>query len=135
MTAAPTRAAWQNPRVVSTLALVFCAGVATGALWMQFGLHDKLHKTVSAASSSPIDRDTLLRRFNAELQLSPDQSQKISGVLEDYTQYYQSLQDQLDDMRATGKTQILGILTQEQQSRFEKLMDELGPELQQQRKK
>jgi len=134
MTAAPTRAAWQNPRVVSTLALVFLAGAASGALWMRFGLHDKLHKTVSAASSSPIDRDTLLRRFNAELQLSPDQSQKISGVLEDYTQYYQSLQDQLDDMRATGKTQILEILDAEQRNRFEKMMDELGPELQQQRK-
>ena len=134
MTAAPTRAAWQNPRVVSTLALVFFAGAATGALWMQFGLHDKLHRTVSASSSGPVDRATLLRKFNEELALSPDQSQKISGVLEDYTQYYQSLQDQLDDMRATGKTQILEILNQEQRTRFEKLMDEFGPELQQQTK-
>jgi len=134
MTAAPTRAAWQNPRVVSTLALVFFAGAATGALWMSFGLHDKLHRTVSASSSGPVDRATLLRKFNEELALSPDQSQKISGVLEDYTQYYQSLQDQLDDMRATGKTQILEILNQEQRTRFEKLMDEFGPELQQQTK-
>jgi len=41
---------------------------------------------------------------------SQDQSQKIANVLEDYTQYYQSLQDQLDDVRATGRTQILQIL-------------------------
>ncbi len=130
MTAAPTRAAWQNPRVVSTLALVFLAGAATGALWMQFGLHDKLHRSV-AASSGPIDRAALLRRFNEELELSPDQSQKISNVLEDYTQFYQSLQEQLDDTRATGKTQILEILNPEQRARFEKMMDDLGPELQQ----
>lgn len=97
---------------------------------MQFGLHDKLHRTV-AASSGPIDRATLLRRFNAELGLSPDQSQKISGVLEDYTQFYQSLQEQLDDTRATGKTQILEILNPDQRARFEKMMDDLGPELQQ----
>lgn len=130
MTAATTRAAWQNPRVVSTLLLVFLAGAATGALWMQFGLHEKLHHV--AAASPAVDHDALLRRFNSELGLSQDQSQRVSAVLADYTEYYQSLQDQLDDMRATGKTQILEILNPEQRVRFEKLMDELGPELEQQ---
>ena len=124
MTAGPTRAPWQNPRVLSTLAMVFLAGAASGALSMQFGLHGWLHRTLS--TPAPISNDkTLLQRFKTELGLSEDQSQKVSAVLADYTQYYQSLQDQLDDVRATGRTQILKILTPDQRDKFEKMGTDL----------
>jgi hypothetical protein len=127
MMAAPARAPWQNPRVVSTLMMVFLAGAASGALWMQFGLHDKLHRI--AVSNPAPTRETVLQRFNSELGLSQDQSQKIANVLEDYTHYYQSLQDQLDDVRATGRTQILQILNPDQRDKFEKIMNDLAPQL------
>jgi len=113
MLVATTRAPWQSFRVVSTLMLVFLAGAASGA-----------------AAPAPA-RETLLERFNTELGLSQDQSQKISAVLADYTQYYQSLQDQLDDVRATGRTQILQILNPDQRVKFEKIMTDLGPQFDQ----
>ena len=94
---------------------------------MQLGLHDKLHRT-SVAAASP--RDAVLQKFRTQLSLSPVQTDKIAKVLEDYTQYYQSLQDQLDDVRATGKTQILEILDPEQRGKFEEMMNELAPQLQ-----
>jgi hypothetical protein len=94
---------------------------------MQLGLHDKLHHSVSAAASP---RDAVLLKFKSQLGLSPAQSDKIAKVLEDYTQYYQSLQDQLDDVRATGKTQILQILDPQQRGKFEEMMNELAPQLQ-----
>jgi hypothetical protein len=127
MLAAAARAPWQNPRVVSTLAMVFLAGAASGALWMQFGLHDKMHRT--AVVTSPPSREVVLQRFNSELGLSPDQSQKIAGVLEEYTHYYESLQDQLDDLRATGRTQIIQVLNPDQRDKFEKMMKDLAPQL------
>ena len=127
MMAAPARATWQNPRVVFPLMMVFLAGAASGALWMQFGLHDKLHRT--AVSNPAPSRETVIQRFNSELGLSQDQSQKIAMVLEDYTQYYQSLEDQLDDVRATGRTQILQILNPDQRVKFEKIMNDLAPQL------
>jgi hypothetical protein len=127
MIAATARTPWQNPRVVTTLMMVFLAGAGSGALWMQFGLHDKLHRT--AVSNPAPSRETVLQRFNSELGLSQDQSQKIAGVLEEYTQYYQSLQDQLDDVRATGRTQILQILNPDQREKFDKLMNDLTPQL------
>jgi Spy/CpxP family protein refolding chaperone len=124
MTGGPVRAPWQNPRVLSTLALVFLAGAASGALTMQMGLHGWLHRTM--ATPAPVSTPgTLLQRFNTELGLSQDQSQKISAVLSDYTQYYQSLQDQLDDVRATGRIQILKILTPDQRDKFEKMGTDL----------
>ncbi|MDP9113594.1 MAG: hypothetical protein M3O20_07930 [Acidobacteriota bacterium] len=124
----------KNPKVIGTLALVFLAGGAAGALTMQMGLHERLHRTVSAASVTapahkPSTNDALVQRFKTELNLSGDQTEKIAMVLDDYRQYYQSLQDQLDDVRSTGKTRILQILDEEQRAKFEKIMGKLQPTL------
>jgi hypothetical protein len=132
--AASERAPWQNPRILSTLFLVFVAGAAVGGLAMQLGLHDKLHRTASAATREPnrreLNREVVLQKFKTELQLSGAQTEGIALVLEDYGKYYQSLQDQLDDLRLTGKTRILQILNPDQRARFEKMMADLAPQLQ-----
>ena len=70
------------------------------------------------------------QNFKTKLGLSSGQTDQIAGVLDDYRQYYQSLQDQLDDVRSTGKTRILQILNPEQRDKFEKMMSELAPQLQ-----
>jgi hypothetical protein len=127
--AASERAPWQNPRILSTLFLVFVAGAAAGGIAMQLGLHDKLHRTASAATREP-NRDVVLQKFKKELQLSGAQTEGIALVLEDYGKYYQSLQDQLDDLRLTGKTRILQILNPDQRAKFEKMMTDLAPQLQ-----
>ena len=127
MMVAEERAPWQNPRIVSILMIVFLAGAATGALSMQFGLHGKLHR--SSTSASPPTRDAVLNRFRTELGLTQPQTEKLALVLDDYSHYYQSVQDQLEDMRATGKNQIMAILDPEQRQKFEKMMNEIGPQL------
>src|SRR5579872_4825374 len=123
-----------NPKVAGTLVLVFLAGGAVGALTMQMGLHERLHRTVSAASVPAPEHkastnDALVQRFKTELNLSGDQTDKIAMVLEDYRQYYQSLQDQLDDVRSTGRTRIMQILDEQQRAKFEKIMGNLQPAL------
>jgi Spy/CpxP family protein refolding chaperone len=124
MMVAVERAPWQNPRIVTILMLVFLAGAATGALSMRFGLHDRLHRSAPASN-----RDAVLSRFKAGLDLSDAQTQRLALLLDDYSQYYQSLQEQLDDLRATGKTRIMAILNPEQRVKFEKMMNELEPQL------
>jgi hypothetical protein len=123
--------AGQNPKVISTLVVVFLAGAAVGALSMQLGLHEKLHRTVSAAApkTPPAAKDAVLQRFKTELDLSTVQTQQISSILDDYRHYYQSLQDQLDDVRAMGKTRIVQILNEGQRQKFDKMMTELQPQL------
>ena len=126
--------AGKNPKVIGTLVLVFLAGGAVGALTMQIGLHEKLHRTVSAASvPAPLRKastnDALVQRFKTELNLSSDQTDKIAMVLDDYRQYYQSLEDQLDDVRSTGKNRIMQILDEQQRAKFEKIMGNLQPVL------
>src|ERR1700722_10193601 len=146
MTAAAQRAPWQNPRVLTTLTLVFLAGAATGALVMQLGLHDILHRPKPASAAPSVTaqttteksgpavshasgHDAMLTKFQTELALSGDQTAKLALVLDDYSQYYQSLQDQLDDLRATGKNRIMLILDPEQRAKFEKMMNDLAPQL------
>jgi len=143
MMAAAERAPWQNPRILTTLLLVFVAGAATGALMMQLGLHEVLHRAPvlrgafphaaapapAVVPAHPAGHDAVLTRFQTELGLSGPQTEKLALVLDDYSQYYQSLQDQLDDLRSTGKTRIMQILDAEQRVKFEKMMNDLAPQL------
>lgn len=118
------RATWQNPRIFSTLLFVFLAGGATGAVSMKFGLHQILHH-----ASAPTSKEAVLQKFRADLNLTPAQTEKISLILDDYRHYYQSVQDQEDDIRATGKMRILQELDPIQRDKFQKLMGEIPPQL------
>jgi len=122
-----------NLKVAGTLVVVFLAGAAVGALTMQMGLHERLHRTVSAATLPVIRKasssDALVQRFKTELNLSADQADKIAMVLADYREYYHSLEDQLDDVRSTGKSRIMQILDEKQRAKFEKIMGDLQPQL------
>ncbi len=122
MTVAAERAPWMNPRILTTLLLVFLAGAATGALSMHMLRH-------AAPASEQQNRQAVLNRFKTELDLDGAQVQKLSLLLDDYSQYYESLQEQLDDLRATGKTRIMQILKPEQRVKFERMMNDLAPQL------
>jgi Spy/CpxP family protein refolding chaperone len=112
------RPTWNNPRVLGILALVFLCGAVCGALVMRAGLHERLHHSSSFWKNEPLlSYDKLTR----ELNLSPDQRKALRTILDDYARYHQDLQAQLDDWRATGKSQIMRILGPEQRVRFEEL--------------
>jgi Spy/CpxP family protein refolding chaperone len=122
------RAPWQHRKVVTTLLLVFLAGAACGAVAMRYRLYDRLRPV--AAATKEASRDAVLQNFKAKLNLNPEQAQKVAVILEDYRHYYESLEDQLDDLRATGKNRIVQVLDPEQRAKFEKMMAELAPQLQ-----
>jgi hypothetical protein len=124
-----------NPRIILTLAGVFLAGIGTGMVGMHYGLHDQLRRAVVPAAPT---QDVVLERFRSELNLSSDQTTKLAAVLNDYQHYYQAVQeqieemrlrDQIDDLRATGKSRILEILNDDQKLKFEKMtgVDPVAP--------
>lgn len=127
MMVAAERAPWQNPRILSTLMLVFLAGAATGALVMKVSVHDLLHRRAPVTRTA--ERDQVLDQFKTGLNLSDAQTQKLATLLDDYSQYYESVQEQLDDLRATGKRQFMSILNPDQRDKFEKMLPELVPQL------
>jgi hypothetical protein len=118
-----------NPRIMLTLAGVFFAGIGTGMVGMRYGLHDAIHRPAETTVAAP-SQDAVLERFKTELSLTADQTQKLAAVLADYQHYYQAVQeqieemrlrDQIDDLRATGKSKILEILNADQRAKFEKM--------------
>lgn len=49
-------------------------------------------------------------------------------VLEDYRHYYESLRDQMDDLRSSGRSRVLQVLSPGQRNKFEKMAIDLAPQ-------
>ncbi|MBX9600520.1 MAG: hypothetical protein K2X35_05940 [Bryobacteraceae bacterium] len=121
----PDRSPWQNPRVLTTLLLVFASGAIAGALTMRLGLQSKVRVAPAGPAWTEDNKQIFLQKFKSELNLSPEQAGQLTAVLEDYTMYYKSLEDQLADVRASGKTRILEILDAEQKKKFERMLADM----------
>lgn len=115
------RAAWTNPRIVVTLLLVFLSGSVVGAVALT-----TLRPMPSAQAQNPtsqVDWDgagkNLVGELTTELELDPDQQKRLQRTLDDFFLYYHSLQDQMEEVRASGKLKILEVLRPEQKKKFE----------------
>ena len=108
---------------IVTLALVFLCGLLAGGLTMRYGIHQWLHKKGTPLPGS--DKEISLQRLTRELDLTPEQSRRLEVVLDDFVKYVQTLQAQMDDVRATGKERIMLILNDEQKGKFETMLNGL----------
>ena len=118
-----TGAPWRNPRILYTLLFVFLSGAVAGAAVMRFAFAPERH--VGGAYWKEGAREISLHRFKKELDLTPEQAKDMETVLDDFMMYYQSLQAQMDDVRAIGKTRILKILREDQKAKFEKMIGDI----------
>ena len=109
---------WSNPRVLLTFSLIFLCGALVGAIAITF----TQSQTFVASSPQELSREMTLSRLTTELDLTPDQQERLRVVLDDYFQYYHALQDQLDEVKASGREKITELLTDKQKSKFEKML-------------
>ncbi len=114
---------WHNPRILSLLLLVFLGGVACGGFATQYAISHAVH---SSASWREGGRARTMERLKQDLNLTPDQAQKIEALLEDLAKYYDNVQAQMDDFRQDGKERIKKILTPEQQKKFDKILNQMS---------
>ena len=115
------RTTWQNPRVLTTLLMVFLAGAFSGALTMRAGLHDVIHR----AGFWQKDTSVTYERLKTELNLTPDQAAKLKSILDDMVKYRQDMEAEVESFRAFGKHRILDMLTPAQRKRFEELSNDI----------
>jgi Spy/CpxP family protein refolding chaperone len=120
---ASDRPTWQNPRILTTLVLVFLTGALAGAIGMREGLHAELHRGVAYWRGEKAEFS--YRQLKTELDLTPEQSERLKTILDDFAKYHDDLEQQIEDVRATGRNRIVQMLTPEQRKRFEKLSDKL----------
>jgi hypothetical protein len=116
-------APWQNPRILYTFLCIFLCGAVLGAVTMRFGVSPERHVRAAYWKDGP--REISLHKFKKDLDLTPEQTKDMETVLDDFMMYYQSLQAQMDDVRATGKSRILKILHEDQKAKFEKMIGDI----------
>lgn len=121
---APGRVSWQNPRILATLVMVFLCGALAGAITMRSGLHERLHR--SAAYWGDDRTQFSYDRLKKELNLTPNQAERLKVILDDFVKYHEDLQAQIEDVRATGRNRILQMLTPDQRRRFEELSSQIS---------
>jgi hypothetical protein len=117
MIASTRMAAWQGSKLacVMTIALVFLTGAVAGAVAMNLGAHKRMHRAVPFYTEG--GKEIWLQRWKKELRLTPDQSQAMAVILDDFGVYYRNV---LSD----GKARILRILNDDQKNKLDKLLDE-----------
>lgn len=112
---------WKSPQIWFTLALVFLCGGISGALVYRATSHTVSAKAAAWKEGS---NEVTLKHLQRELDLTPDQTAEIETVLDDFKLYYQMLQAQMDEVRATGKSRMDQVLNEEQRKKFSRIMNE-----------
>lgn len=107
-----------DPRIACGVALllVFLCGAAAGALVMDFGVH----RNRIPSFETPAGKALYFERMQRELNLTPQQSEQMESVLNDFWQYYRTV---LSD----GKQRVESILNDEQRAKFEKMLQQQLP--------
>ncbi len=112
---------WSNPRVLLTFSLIFLCGALVGAIGITLTTDPSGYSP--AASPQEMSRNLTLGNLSRDLDLSEAQRERLSKVLDDYFQYYYALQDQLDEVKASGQEKMLEILDEQQRAKFREMVD------------
>ena len=127
MSSGASSIASRNPKIALVILLVFGCGALAGAVAARSHYRSM---AVKAASATPKGwkqdgKEMSVEHFRKELGLSESQTKEVAEVLDDFMKYYQTLQAQMDDVRANGKDRIVSILSPEQRDKFGRMMTEL----------
>src|SRR5438105_12682419 len=115
---ASTRAAgWQASKLtcVLTVTLVFMTGAIAGAVAMNLGAHKWMHRSTPFYTEG--GKEVWLQRWKKDLNLTPEQTQEMAVILDDFGVYYRNV---LSD----GKARILRILNEDQKRKLDRLLEE-----------
>jgi hypothetical protein len=120
------RSPWRHPQILLTLFSVFAVGAGFGIIGHR--LFQGSRPKAPAAGFSEANSAATKERLRRELNLSNEQAVRIEQILEDYSKFYGSLQEQytelqmqMDDVRSSGNQRIKTVLTEEQRRKFDQL--------------
>ncbi|HVW87775.1 MAG TPA: hypothetical protein VHB50_23985, partial [Bryobacteraceae bacterium] len=98
---------------IVSLLLVFLCGAVGGAVIMSYWIHHGSHGAPPAAAGMSMS----VREWKEELNLSDEQTRKLTSILDDFSHYY-------DNLLADGNSRIVQILNDEQKRKYEHMMQE-----------
>ena len=116
---------WRDPRIVGLILLVFLCGSVAGALGARYRYKSMMNAKAPVDVWRTSGKEGTLQKFRKELSLTEDQSREIELVLDDFMMYYQTLQAQMDEVRASGKERIVRVLNPEQREKFGRMLSDV----------
>jgi flagellar basal body-associated protein FliL len=113
--------------------LVFLLGAALGGMAGYVFAHQKYAVTNAAAPpSDAVRRAQKVQELSSRVNLTPEQSRQVDGVIADIQTQMKSirktLDPQLDEVRQKGRERIRAILSAEQRPKFEGYIQKLDEE-------
>jgi flagellar basal body-associated protein FliL len=113
--------------------LVFLLGAALGGMAGYVFAHQKYAVTNAAAPpSDAVRRAQKVQELSSRVNLTPEQSRQVDGVIADIQTQMKSirktLDPQLDEVRQKGRERIRAILSAEQRPKFEEYIQKLDEE-------
>ncbi len=114
-------ARWSNPKVLAILAVVFLCGAAFGSAVTRAYLHARMFDAPHDQLAIEAARRVGLGPLKVQLNLTPEQVQTVTKVLDDYGKYYQNIEDDREDVAEHGKQRILDVLNDQQKKRFNEI--------------
>ena|ERR1700722_12377062 len=122
-------------KAIALLVVVFVLGVALGALGLTvmnrrvYGARAEIRPVGRTQAPDPT---RAVSRLTRDLDLTPDQQQRLGEILTNtqsrYNAIRQQMNPQFDQARAQSRDQIRQILTPEQQSKFEDFLRQVDEE-------
>lgn len=114
-------AGWSNPKVLTIFGVIFLCGLAAGAVITRAYLHARMPVAVQQERTIEAAQRFGLERLKTTLNLTSTQQSTITEVLDDYSKYYQNIEDQREDVAEHGKQRILDVLDEGQKARFKEI--------------
>ncbi len=113
----------QGRALVYVLVVFFCGAIA-GALVMNVAEHYWLHPRPAAAAENWGDigeRRSAIELFKQQLNLTPDQTKQLEGILDETMIQYEDLHTFTHHIRDNGLLQIRAMLNEDQRKKFDEL--------------
>jgi cell division protein FtsN len=111
-----------NRKAVALLLLVLILGIALGAVATTVVNRRVYGARLRTTAPSP-DAPRPVNRLTQDLSLTPDQVKQVSSVLNDMQAKYDGIRQQMtpqfEQVRQQGREEIRGLLTADQQPKFE----------------
>ena len=105
---------------------VFFLGIVSGAIltniWETRVSSAVVPRDPKSENRAKADRD--VNNFNDYLGLTPEQKTQMSQILKDSRPEYKKIFDQMDALRKQNRSQIRGILTDEQKKKYDKFYED-----------
>ena len=115
-------------RAILYTAVVFCAGIVTGALLIHLQRNLSANPqghVVTPASWEQADRSHYIEQVKTELELTEAQGREMEAILDVTMRQYHDLHAFSHHIREEGITSIRAILNEEQRHRFDEIVGKM----------